>query len=564
MNSVKAVLLRNINEQAVRDKPWQKITRSIRKTSSILKSDNLLAKTANRNMEKNNPQPSKKNHQPSLAMFQAVIDALPFCIFWKDKESVGLGCNQALAEVAGLNSPEEYIGKTDYDLPWTKEEADFFIECDQRVIKSNQAELNIIESQMQADGHVAWLETSKIPLIGNDGEVIGILGAFHDITARKKAEDANVAHQKLETLATLSAGLAHDFNNILSMILGSSQLATMKIEKGGEAREVLKYLDRIEKATERASKLTGKFMSYSKQGEVTKTVFNNSEMIEDVISFMQPSIKSPLMHKTSDVNSLLYADINQLNQVLSNLIINASHASTHNEVIMVNVNCCNIELGNFLDLTPGSYIAISVIDKGIGMSEECQKSIFNSYFTTKENGNGLGLSSCLSIIENHNGSIQVESTLGVGSTFTVYLPVSIIDGHNAIHQTFSDEVIHGSGNIIYIEDDLNTQISMLEMLTTIGYKVKSYASLAPAMQYINEHPDSFDLVLTDYMLGDMETAGEAILNSVYKVRPDCPVILITGYFEQLKASMGNDSKFSYIVQKPVGIAQMSQIIARFN
>ncbi len=521
-------------------------------------------------MEKNNPQPSKNNpqpsnhHQPSLAMFQAVIDALPFCIFWKDKESVGLGCNQALAEVAGFNSPKEYIGKTDYDLPWTKEEADFFRECDQRVIKSNQAELNIIESQMQADGHVAWIETSKIPLIDNHGEVIGILGAFHDISERKKAEDANVAHQKLETLATLSAGLAHDFNNILSMILGSSQLATMKIEKGCAAREVLKYLDRIEKATERASKLTGKFMSYSKQGEVTKTVFNNSEMIEDVISFIQPSIKSPLMHKTCDVNSLLYADINQLNQVLSNLILNASHASTHNEVIIVNVSYCNIELEDALDLTPGSYIAISVTDKGIGMSEECQKSIFKPYFTTKENGNGLGLSSCLSIIENHNGSIQVESTLGVGSTFTVYLPISTTDGQSAIHQAFSDEVIRGSGNILYIEDDLNTQISMLEMLKNLGYQVKTYESLAPAMQYINEHPDSFDLVLTDYMLGDFESAGETILNSVYKVRPDCPVILITGYFERLKASMENDSKFSYIVQKPVAIAQISQIINRFS
>jgi len=506
----------------------------------------------------------KNNHQPSLEMFQAVIDALPFCVFWKDKESVGLGCNQALADVAGLNSPDDYIGKTDYDMPWTKEEADFFRECDQRVIKSNKAELNIIESQMQADGHVAWLETSKIPLIGSSGDVIGILGAFHDITERKKAEDANIANQKLETLATLSAGLAHDFNNILSMILGSSQLATMKIEKGGDAKEVLKYLDRIEKATERASKLTGKFMSYSKQGEVTKTVFNNSEMIEDVISFIQPSIKSPLIHKTSDVNSLLYADINQLNQVLSNLIINASHASVNNEVIIVNVSYCNIELEDHRNLTLGSYIAISVKDKGIGMSEECQKSIFKPYFTTKDDGNGLGLSSCLSIIENHNGSIEVASTMGVGSTFTIYLPISTVDGQNAIHQSFSEEVIHGSANILYIEDDWNTQVAMQDMLQSIGYNVTAYTSQTAALEYINNNPDSFDLVLTDYILGNAESGGETILNSVYKVRPDCPVILITGYFERLKASTESESKFSYIVQKPVAIAQISQIINRFN
>lgn len=508
-------------------------------------------------MDKNNP-------QPSLEMFQAVIDALPFCIFWKDKNSVGLGCNQALADVAGLNSPEDYIGKTDYDMPWTKEEADFFRECDQRVITSNRAELNIIESQKQADGHVAWLETSKIPLLDSLGDVIGILGAFHDITERKKAEDANIANQKLETLATLSAGLAHDFNNILSMILGSSQLAAMKIGKGCDASEVIKYLDRIEKATERASKLTGKFMSYSKQGDVTKTVFNNSEMIEDVISFIQPSIKSPLMHKTSDVNSMLYADINQLHQVLSNLIINASHASINNEVIIVNVSYCNIELADHRNLTPGSYIAISVEDKGIGMSEECQKSIFKPYFTTKDDGNGLGLSSCLSIIENHNGSIEVVSTLGIGSTFTIYLPISTLDGQNAIHQGFSEEVLHGSGNILYIEDDFNTQVAMLDMLQSLGYKVTAYTSQAAALEYIDNNPDSFDLVLTDYILGDAESGGETILNSVYSVRPDCPVILITGYFERLKASAESESQFSYIVQKPVAIAQISQIINRFR
>jgi len=504
-----------------------------------------------------------QNQQPSLEMFQAVIDALPFCIFWKDINSVGLGCNKALAEVAGLSSPQEYFGKTDYDLPWTKEEADFFRECDQRVIQSNKAELNIIESQKQADGNVAWLETSKIPLLDNNGDVVGILGAFHDITQRKKAEDANVANQKLESLAALAAGLAHDFNNILSMILGSSQLAAMKIEKGCDANEIIKYLDRIEKATERASKLTGKFMSYSKQDEVTKTVFNNSEMIEDVITFMQPSIKSPIMHKTSDVNSMLYADVNQIHQVLNNLIINASQASLNNETILVNVSVVNIDHLEHLKLSPGSYITIAVQDQGIGMSEACQKSIFTPYFTTKKNGNGLGLSSCRSIIENHNGTIKVESRVGYGSTFTVYLPVHTVD-NKVVHQPFTNEIREGKSKILYVEDDLNTQALMREMLQSIGYSVTAYSSVESAVEYISMYPDSFDLVLTDYMLGDYDTGGDIILDKVYSVRSDCPVILITGYFESLKTKKESNSMFSYIVQKPVGIAQISQIINSFS
>ena len=169
--------------------------------------------------------------QPSIELFQSVFDALPFCVFWKDVNSVGLGCNQALANIAGLDSPKDYIGKTDYDLPWTEEEADFFRECDRRVMDSGKAELNIIESQKQANGRIAWLETSKIPLTDTDGNIIGILGAFHDITERKRIEDENIAIQKLDSLGTLAAGLAHDFNNVLGMILASSQMAKMKIAR---------------------------------------------------------------------------------------------------------------------------------------------------------------------------------------------------------------------------------------------------------------------------------------------------------------------------------------------
>ena len=280
--------------------------------------------------------------QPSEELLQSVLDALPFCVFWKDRNSVGLGCNQALADIAGLISPQDYIGKTDYDLPWTTEEADFFRECDRRVMDSGQAEVNIIESQKQANGRLAWLETSKIPLTDAQGNVIGILGAFHDITERKRIEDENIASQKLDSLGALAAGLAHDFNNVLSMILASSQLAKVKVANGTDASKVLKYLDNIENATKRASVLTEKFMNYSERGQITKVVCDLSEMIEESISFVQSSIHSPIRYKASDLDEMLYADVNQIHQVINNLLINAAQASTNSEEIIVNVQKCNI------------------------------------------------------------------------------------------------------------------------------------------------------------------------------------------------------------------------------
>ncbi|OUS24668.1 hypothetical protein A9Q98_13155 [Thalassotalea sp. 42_200_T64] len=507
---------------------------------------------------------SNRTVQPSIELFQVVLDALPFCVFWKDRNSVGLGCNQALADVAGLDSPKDYLGKTDYDLPWTTEEADFFRECDRRVMESGEAELNIIESQRQANGRLAWLETSKIPLTDSNGDIIGILGAFHDITERKRLEDENVANQKLDSLGTLAAGLAHDFNNILMMILGSSQLAKMKIAKGAEDTEIVKYLDSIEGATSRASVLTEKFMNYSQRGEVTKSVCNLAEMIKESMSFVRSTIKSPIKLEVDDKSAELYADINQIHQVMNNLLLNAAQASHNYEEIIVSISNCEIQHSDHAELRPGSYFAIAIKDHGIGLSEQQKGDIFKPYFTTKEYGHGLGLSSCETIVKNHNGAIEVESKLGVGSTFTVYLP--IFQQNQDIkpeYLPFSNDIIQGSGRILYIEDDLNTQAATLEMLQELGYQVQCYSDVQAAVDYTKKHPDGFDIVITDFIIGDFSQGGITILDNVRQVRADCPVVLITGYFENVEQREETQPQFSYIVQKPIGLAKISQITNRF-
>jgi PAS domain S-box-containing protein len=503
------------------------------------------------------------NSKPSIEMFQSVLDSLPFCVFWKDRNSVGLGCNKALANIAGLISPQYYIGKTDYDLPWTTEEADFFRECDQRVMNSGKAEVNIIESQKQANGRLAWLETSKIPLTDTKGNVIGILGAFHDITERKRIEDENIASQKLDSLGALAAGLAHDFNNVLSMILASSQLAKVKVTKGTEINQVLKYLDNIENATKRASALTEKFMNYSERGQITKAVCNLSEMIEESISFVQSSIHSSIKYEASSIDGMLYADVNQIHQVINNLLINASQASTNNEEIIIKVKKCEIKQSEDSLLRTGSYFAVSIKDKGIGIDDRQKDNIFKPYFTTKDKGHGLGLSSCQTIVKNHNGAIQVESKLGFGSIFTIYLPLSASHEDVAFLHQYSTEVVHGTGRILYIEDDLNTQASVIEMLQELGYEVQSYSDLGVAVDHIKKHQDGFDVVITDFIIGDALQGGMDILDNVRLTQPDCPVILLTGYFERLEDQTEQSNQFSYIAQKPIGFAKISQIISSF-
>ncbi|MEW6998941.1 response regulator [Colwelliaceae bacterium BS250] len=500
----------------------------------------------------------------SKDIFQSVLDALPFCVFWKDRDGVFLGCNQAFVHVIDCKSPQDCIGKTDYDFSWTKEEADFFRECDRRVMESGQAEVNIIESLRQADGSISWLETSKVPLTNENGDVIGILAAFHDITERKRLEDENVANQKLDSLGALAAGLAHDFNNILMIVLGSCQLAKMKLTSGSSKSEIIKYLENIEQGTAQASVLTEKFMNYSERGEVTKTVCNLSTMLEEMTALVQSSVNTPITYEVIDREGELYADVNQIHQVLNNLLINASQASTDNSDIIVSLENHHVEASDDSELRPGNYFAIAIKDSGIGISDEYIDDIFKPYFTTKDNGHGLGLSSCLTIVKNHNGTIKVDSTLGIGSTFTVYLPrLQKNQDINPANLPFLDEIVKGRGRILYIEDDQTTLTSTVEMLHELGYQVRSYSALKQAIEYIKQQPNSFDLILTDFILGDDIQGGLTILDSIRLVRPNCPVVLMTGYFKELERRTKAHQQFSYIVQKPIGVAKLSQIIKRF-
>ena len=174
------------------------------------------------------------------------------------------------------------------------------------------------------------------------------------------------------------------------------------------------------------------------------------------------------------------------------------------------------------------------------------------------------MSSCQTIAKNHNGAIKVESKIDSGSTFTLYLPLSPSQKDiSIIHQPFSTKVIRGSGRILYIEDDLNTQASIIEMLQELGYEVQYYSDLGSAIDYIKAHSDDFDIVITDFIIGDYLQGGIEILDNVRITRPHCPVILLTGYFEQLAQRTEQSHQFSYIAQKPVDFARMSQIINRY-
>jgi two-component system cell cycle sensor histidine kinase/response regulator CckA len=209
---------------------------------------------------------------------------------------------------------------------------------------------------------------------------------------------------------------------VLGIILASSQVAKAKIAHSPEETKILKYLDNIENATKRASALTEKFMNYSERGQVTKVVCNISEMIEESIFFVQPSIKASIKYDTNNIDDFLDVYVNKIHQVINNLLINASQASTMNEEITIKVKTCKMIQSESFLLSSGNYFAISIQDNGVGIDNHQKDVIFKPYITRNDEAHGLGFSSCQTIVKNHNRSIQVESKVGSGSIFTLYFP----------------------------------------------------------------------------------------------------------------------------------------------
>lgn len=380
---------------------------------------------------------------------------------------------------------------------------------------------------------------------------------------RRKLQEQFQQTQKLESLGVLAGGIAHDFNNLLTGIMGNAELA--KDSLPGEAPS-LSNLNDIVQISEVASSLCRELLAYSGKGRFVVETINLNSFIRSIAGLLEVSIskKTTVVYELDDEDRTVDADVAQLQQVVMNLITNASESfAGESGVIRVRSGSVDIEADappspvTGLALSEGRYEYFEIEDSGCGMSREEFRKVFEPFHTSKKSGRGLGLSAVLGIVLGHDGSIDVQSTPGLGTTFRVTLPISTQEQTFSHQPESQDGELTMKGSLLVADDEVNNQILLKSIFTRAGCDVVVAQDGQEAVDFFENAPDQFELVLLDVTMPRL--SGIEALKQIRRIRPDMPAVLISGYSEEEVASEHLEEN-TYFVHKPFRLSALRSVV----
>ncbi len=626
----------------------------------------------------------RKRAVESQVRHAIVLNTIPQSVYWKDLHGRYLGCNMPFAKTAGLDTPEDIAGKTDFDLPWPRSEAEAYRADDQAVIAANQQRLHMIEPLQRADGSRIVIDTSKIPLVdasdapfglvgifdditerikaeeksrkaaeewrttfnstsdlfflldtdhritqankavseffqlpmekiigqccyelmhcttasppecplsrlrqslkhedaeiylkrqniwvqvmvdpvlGEDGELLGIVHIVRDITERKKLEDQLRQAHKMEAIGTLAGGIAHDFNNILSAILGYSELCLYEADP---ASPLYENLQQVLHAGHRARDLVHQILAFSRRGETDLQPVETAVILKEALKLLRSTLPTTIEIKARiDSRALIMGNPTQIHQIIMNLCTNAAYAMEEKGGIMtIGLTETNIEdpASSEVQLAPGPHLQFTVADSGEGIAPEHLAAIFEPYFSTKPEGEGtgLGLSVVHGIVHCFGGDIRVRSELGKGTVFDVFLPL-------LTRRVFEDraekqKLIGGKEKVLFVDDEAAITMMVSKQLQRLGYQVDTRTDSREALALFKKHPVDFDLVITDMTMPHL--SGDKLAQEMLKISPHTPIILCTGFSKQISEQKALLSGIKALATKPLVGADLAQLIRK--
>ncbi len=493
-------------------------------------------------------------HQ-SEERFRVLVESIPQKIFAKDKASVYLSCNKLFAEEMGIN-PREIVGKDDFML-FPVELAEKYRADDQRIMAADQTET--IEETYLLKGEERWARTTKTPLKSANNEIYGILGIYDDITEQKRKEQEKVVlqaqlsqSQKMEAVGRLAGGVAHDFNNMLSIIIGHAELA---MDKFPPEDPMVGDLHEIVKAGKRSAELTRQLLAFARKQTIVPKILDLNDTIESMLKMLRRLISEDIVLFWKPASNLwpVKMDPTQLDQLLANLVINARDAIKDGGRVTIETDNRGFEEpyreGN-TGLFPGEYVVLTVSDNGSGMDKETLENIFEPFFTTKElgKGTGLGLATVYGIVKQNDGFINVTSEPGQGSTFTIYIPRCRSTEVESGKRTVPAVIPTGSETVLLVEDEKCLLELGKTMLERLGYTVLITGSPDEAIRLAKTRGSEIHLLLTDVVMPGMN--GRELANQLRTIHPRLKSLFMSGYSADVIAHHGVLDEDVHFIQKP--------------
>ena len=468
---------------------------------------------------------------------------------WNRKAQTLFG--RSSREVLG-RPPFEFFGETPTEQ---KAACDQFMNALRSGDPSDEFEIHFPDS-LGRTRHVIWTTS---PMRSAQGAVLGLYAIGQDVTERRNLEAQMLQAQKNESIGTLARGVAHDYNNILNGINGFLYLVKTN---GHEKDKVDKYLTAIKDLTTRASGLTRQLQAYARQSRPAKARVDLNELLRQTIDLLKVGAPRTVKVTLDLAEGLdwIEADRSQVEQVFMNLCLNAVEAMPKGGTIFVHSDLYNHapddEGADAVDLKPGRYCRVRVLDTGCGMPNEVRLRVFDPFFTTKKTGNGLGLAAVYGIVEGHGGVITVESEPGHGTTFCVYLPAleergeSVGDGSMALRG--------GNETVLVVDDEPAIRLMAEDILGSLGYRVVLAEDGEEAVRIFQERPDAIQIAVMDIAMPRLN--GRAAAKAMRMIRPDLRVLFTSGFSDRAQVASLSEDGFGHFLPKPYAMIELQAAV----
>ncbi len=481
-----------------------------------------------------------------------------------DRQGRVLAANQtSLQAIAATES--EVLGRPFWDTPWWQEmpeEQRRLKESFRRCMSGETVRYHCLNAS--PNGKRVWLDFSLKPVFDDSHEIVMVIPEGRDITETRLLEEQLMQSQKMDSIGQLAGGVAHDFNNLLGGIIGSADLLTYLGTLNDEQTKLVKV---ILSAAGNAAELTNKLLAFARKEKAVSTAVDVHEILEEVRLLLERSIdkRIQIRLRLEAGRRQVVGDPSQLKSGFLNLGINARDAMTHGGRLEISTSCEDLDTsrcaGISADLLPGAYIVVQFRDTGCGISPENLGKIFEPFFTTKEvgKGTGLGLAAVYGMVKSHHGAVTVESQLGIGTSFTLYLPLEAEYTGVIGNQPEPLRTLRG-GCVLVADDEQINRTTITLMLEKLGFTVLLAENGKEAVAHFRDNREKISAVLLDLVMPEM--SGEDAFVEIRRIDPDAKILIMSGFTADMSVRRLQELGALGFIHKPFRFSDLAASLAK--